>query len=85
MFNFCSPFLDGGCCIYSNRKSFASGFETLIDNKVSISDYIAKKGISWSVFDSEEDKRILIMTFNLSDDLNELTKLLEIEQINNLN
>jgi hypothetical protein len=81
MFDLCSPFLDGGCCIYSNRKSFSSGFETLImDNKVSISDYIAKKGIAWSVFDSE-DKRILVMTFNLSDDLNELTKLLEIDQI----
>jgi len=81
IFDLCSPFLDGGCCIYSNRKSFASGFESLImDNKVSISDYIAKKGIAWSVFDSE-DKRILVMTFNLSDDLNELTKLLEIDQI----
>ena len=81
MFNYSDPYYDSGCCIYSNKKPYMSGYEPLeYVNKVSISDKIASKGIVWSFF-KEENKGILVITFNLSDDINNLTKILELDQI----
>lgn len=73
--------LDGGCCIYANKKSLKSGFVSLyIDNKVSASDNISRKGITWSLYDGDT-KRVLVITFNLSDDLDEMMKLIELDEI----
>lgn len=81
MFNYSDPYYDSGCCIYSNKKPFMSGYEPLeYVNKISISDKLASKGIVWSFF-KEENKGILVITFNLSDDINNLTKILELDQI----
>lgn len=87
MFNFSSLLLDNGCCIYSNRNPDISGYEKLEihGNKVSISDYLSNKGIVWSFYKTKDnDKGILVITFNLSDDNTYTTKLLEVEQIINL-
>lgn len=86
IFDFHSPMLDSGSGIFSNKKPFLSGYEPLdFVNKVSLSDNLSSKGIVWSFFKSNDDtKGITIISFNLSDDLFELTKLLELEQIMSL-
>jgi len=82
MFNFHYPMLDSGCGIFSNKKPFLSGYEPLdFINKASLSDNLSSKGIVWSFFSNDDKKGITIISFNLSDDLFELTKLLELEQI----
>ena len=82
MFDFHSPMLDSGCGIFSNKKPFLSGYEPLdFINKISLSDNLSSKGIIWSFFKNEYDKGITVISFNLSDDLFELSKLLELEQI----
>jgi len=81
MFNYSESYYDSGCCIFSNKEPYMSGYEPLeYYNKVSVSDKIAKKGIVWSFF-KDENKGILVITFNLSDDIDDLTKLLELNQI----
>jgi hypothetical protein len=86
IFDFHSPMLDSGSGIFSNKKPFLSGYEPLdFVNKISLSDNLSSKGIVWSFFKSNDDtKGITIISFNLSDDLFELTKLLELEQIMSL-
>ena len=83
IFDFSSPILDSGCGIFSNKKAFLSGYEPLdYVNKVSLSDNLSSKGLVWSFFKNyNESKGITIISFNLSDDLFELNKLLELEQI----
>jgi hypothetical protein len=83
MFDFTSPMLDSGCGIFSNQIPFESGYEPLdyVNNKISLSDNLSSKGMVWSFFKSNNKKGIVVISFNLSDDLFELTKLLELEQI----
>lgn len=83
MFDFTSPMLDSGCGIFSNQKPYESGYEPLdfVSKKTSISDTLSSKGIVWSFFTNNVNKGITVISFNLSDDLFELTKLLELEQI----
>jgi hypothetical protein len=83
MFDFSSPILDSGCGIFSNKKAFLSGYEPLdYVSKISLSDNLSSKGLVWSFFKNyNESKGITIISFNLSDDLFELNKLLELEQI----
>jgi hypothetical protein len=83
MFDFISPMLDCGCGIFSNQEPFDSGYEPLdfISKKTSISDTLSSKGMVWSFFTNNVNKGITVISFNLSDDLFELTKLLELEQI----
>jgi hypothetical protein len=83
MFDFTSPMLDSGCGIFSNQKPYATGYEPLdfVNKRTSISDNLSSKGIVWSFFMNNDKKGITIISFNLSDDLFELTKLLELEQI----
>ena len=83
MFDFMSPVLDSGCGIFSNQKPFESGYEPLdfVSKKTTISDILSSKGICWSFFTNNVNKGITVISFNLSDDLFELSKLLELEQI----
>lgn len=83
MFDFTSPMLDSGCGIFSNQKPYESGYEPLdfVSKKTSISDNLSSKGMCWSFFTNNVSKGITVISFNLSDDLFELTKLLELEQI----
>jgi hypothetical protein len=83
MFDFTSPMLDSGCGIFSNQKPYESGYEPLdfVSKKTSISDNLSSKGMVWSFFTNNDKKGITVISFNLSDDLFELTKLLELEQI----
>jgi DNA-directed RNA polymerase subunit E'/Rpb7 len=83
MFDFTSPMLDSGCGIFSNQIPFESGYEPLdfVGKKLTISDNLSSKGMVWSFFTNNVNKGITVISFNLSDDLFELSKLLELEQI----
>jgi len=62
----------------SNKKPLYSGFEK-IDLYISdnLEDRLCNKGIVWCYYDDG----ILVMTYNLSENTNDLTKLLELDQI----
>jgi hypothetical protein len=79
---FClEPLFDSGCCIMSNKKPFYTGFEKLdLYCKENLQDRLCNKGIVWSYYKSD-NKGILIMTYNLSENIGELSKLLELDQI----
>lgn len=79
---FClDPLFDSGCCIMSNKKPLYTGFERLdLYCKENLQDRLCNKGIVWSYYKSD-NKGILIMTYNLSENIGELSKLLELDQI----
>ena len=85
LFDFCSPFLDSGCGILSNKEPIKSGFERLTyyedeTQERSLVDNISRKGIVWCLYKGKS-KNILVMSFNLSDYTCMTIKLLELEQI----
>jgi len=79
---FClEPLFDSGCCIMSNKKPLYTGFEKLdLYCKENLQDRLCNKGVVWSYYKSD-NKGILIMTYNLSENIGELSKLLELDQI----
>lgn len=79
---FClDPIFDSGCCIMSNKKPLYTGFEKLdLYCKENLHDRLCNKGIVWSYYKSD-NKGILIMTYNLSENTGDLSKLLELDQI----
>jgi len=79
---FClNPIFDSGCCIMSNKKPLFTGFEKLdVYNTENLEDRLCNKGIVWSYYKSES-KGILIMTYNLTENIGDLSKLLELDQI----
>ena len=84
---FCmSPIFDSGCGIISNKKPIYSGFEKFyIYECHSLSDHYANKGIVWNFYKSDDNLNgILIMTYNVSDNMDSMHKLLEVDQIINL-
>lgn len=76
---FClNPIFDSGCCIMSNKKPLYSGFEKLdLYSSEILEDRLCNKGIVWCYY----DEGILVMTYNLSENTNDLTKLIELDQI----
>lgn len=76
---FClNPIFDSGCCIMSNKKPLYSGFEKIdLYSSENLEDRLCNKGIVWCYYDDG----ILVMTYNLSENTNDLTKLLELDQI----
>ena len=65
----------------SNKKPLYTGFEKLdLYCKENLHDRLCNKGIVWSYYKSD-NKGILIMTYNLSENTGDLSKLLELDQI----
>jgi hypothetical protein len=65
----------------SNKKPLFTGFEKLdVYNTENLEDRLCNKGIVWSYYKSES-KGILIMTYNLTENIGDLSKLLELDQI----
>lgn len=80
IFNLFSPYLDNGICFFSNKKPYESGFKKLNTINSSLQDNITNRGIEWLVFRNNE-KVVIVITFNLSDNLDDTIKLQEIYQI----
>jgi len=80
IFNLFSPYLDNGICFFSNKKPIESGFKKLNTINSSLEDCITNRGIEWLVY-KNNDKVIIILSFNLSDNMDDVIKLQEIYQI----
>jgi hypothetical protein len=81
---FYSPFFDSGLSILSNKPSYASGFERLTSHS-SFSSY-KNHGFAWSYFknDGSNEKGIMAICINLSDNKEKGVKEIECQQMINL-
>lgn len=78
------PFFDSGSSILSNKPSYASGFEQLSSNGL-FSSY-KNHGFTWSYFkkDGDNEKGIMAICINLSDNKEISVKEIECQQMINL-
>lgn len=81
---FYCPFFDSGLSILSNKPSYASGFERLTSHS-SFSSY-KNHGFAWSYFKKDDDnqKGIMAICINLSDNKENKVKEIECQQMINL-
>jgi hypothetical protein len=74
-------FYDNGSILFSNKNTFASGFQKFHFDRLTLLDQLTNKGIEWNYFRPSSAKGIMIITFNMSNNLDSEAKLQEIYQI----